>query len=160
MPKPCVLTKNMLKPHVYYQPLLICHYSWYTITWAINPYRHRLLCPSKYSTRLTVSSLSCAWYHLRLSVWEYTSYKIVLPIVVTIKRLRIRLIELVSIYLIVDLLIWSIYICSGRSTTWSCILGRRRIWNGSDGKSLKVVGERNRNNSPFLLLHQFLIQLR
>jgi hypothetical protein len=23
MPKPCVLTKNMLKPHVYYQPLLM-----------------------------------------------------------------------------------------------------------------------------------------
>jgi hypothetical protein len=158
MLKPCVLTKNMPKPHVYYQPLLICHYSWYTITWAINPYHHWLLCPSKYSTRLMVSSFIYAWFLSRLSSLGYIVYTTIWPIAYLFKQLQIQLIESVSIYLIVDLLIWSIYSCSGHSTTWSCILSRWRIWDGSDGRNLKISGEQNRNRYCTLIPVNILIK--
>jgi hypothetical protein len=76
MLKPCVLTKNTPKPHACYQPLLIHRYSWYTITWAINPYHHRLLCPLRFSTLLMVSSSICAWFQVQLSCLGYIVYMI------------------------------------------------------------------------------------
>jgi hypothetical protein len=110
------------------------------LCWNIHLAEAYVMTYPEFSTRCTYPSSSiCAWSQVQLSCSEYIVYMIIWPIVILFKQLQIWLIKSVSIYLIDDLLIWSIYSCSGRSTTWSCILSRWRIQNRNDWRSLKIA---------------------